>query len=56
MRAWGGRGLRRYLGAQFPECILRTPSGATSLDFSRLHPNVLAVGFYDGTVAMYDVR
>ena len=28
---------------QFPERIYRTPSAATSLDFSKAHPNLLAV-------------
>jgi WD40 repeat protein len=31
-------------------------SGVTALDFSLAHPNLLAVGFYDGTVAIYDMR
>lgn len=28
----------------------------TALDFSRYQPNILAVGLYDGTVAVYDVK
>lgn len=33
-----------------------TRSGVTALDFSRHQPNILAVGQYDGTVAVYDVK
>jgi hypothetical protein len=36
--------------------ILRMACGVTALDFSLAHPNLLAVGFYDGTVAIYDMR
>jgi hypothetical protein len=32
------------------------PCGVTALDFSLAHPNLLAAGFYDGTVAIYDMR
>ncbi len=34
----------------------KTRSGVTALDFSRYQPNILAVGHYDGTVAVYDVK
>jgi hypothetical protein len=36
--------------------MFETRSGVTALDFSRHQPSVLAVGLYDGTVAMYDVK
>lgn len=36
--------------------MIKTPCGVTALAFSHLHPNLLAVGLYDGTVAIYDVR
>ena len=39
-----------------PEKIIKTPSGVTSIDFSTAHPNMIAVGMYNGTVAVYDVR
>ncbi|XP_013413827.1 WD repeat-containing protein 78-like [Lingula anatina] len=41
---------------EFPERIYTTEQGVTSLDFSNTHPNLLAVGMYDGTVAIYNVR
>lgn len=42
-----------------PGCCCRsfeTRSGVTALDFSRYQPNILAVGLYDGTVAVYDAK
>ena len=39
-----------------PEKVIKTPSGVTSIDFSTAHPNMIAVGMYNGTVAVYDVR
>ena len=41
---------------EYPEWTFHTPSSITALDFSAIHPNLLAVGFYDGSVAIYDVR
>lgn len=41
---------------QYPEWTFSTASPITALDFSAIHPNLLAVGFYDGSVAIYDVR
>lgn len=41
---------------EYPECVLRTPAGVTTLDFSEAHPNLLAAGLYNGSVAIYDVR
>lgn len=40
----------------FPEKVIRTPSGVTSIDFSTSNPNMLAVGMYNGNVAIYDTR
>jgi dynein intermediate chain 4, axonemal len=40
----------------YPEKVLRTPYAITSLDFSKRNPTLLAVGFYNGDVAVYDVR
>jgi WD40 repeat protein len=40
----------------YPEKIIKTPSGVTAIDFSAAHPNMLAVGMYDGTVSIYDTR
>ena len=39
-----------------PEKIIKTVSGVTAIDFSTAHPNMLAVGLYDGTVSIYDTR
>lgn len=35
---------------------LHVLQGVTSLDFSSRNPNILAVGLYDGTIAMYDIQ
>jgi len=40
----------------YPQWHFETSSGICCLDFSRQHANLLAVGMYDGTVAIYDVR
>ena len=32
------------------------PTGVMCLDFHPQHPNLLAVGFYDGSVSVFDVR
>ncbi|KAF0715155.1 hypothetical protein AaE_011396 [Aphanomyces astaci] len=39
-----------------PEFIFATESGVTCLDFHPQQPALLAVGCYDGTVMVYDVR
>ena len=39
-----------------PEYIFSTDSGAMCLDFHQHHHSLLAVGCYDGTVLVYDVR
>jgi len=39
-----------------PERTFATPFGVTALDFSSTNYNLLAVGLYDGTVSIYDVR
>lgn len=41
---------------EYPERIFKMKSGVNSIDFSVLHPNLLAVGFYNGIVAIYDTR
>ncbi|EQC42250.1 hypothetical protein SDRG_01084 [Saprolegnia diclina VS20] len=41
---------------EFPERVYVLPCGATSIDFSRSQPYMLAVGFHDGVVALYDTR
>ena len=41
---------------QYPEFMIRTECGVTALDFSASNGNLLAVGMYNGTVAIYDVR
>jgi hypothetical protein len=40
----------------YPEKVLHTPYAITSLDFSKRNPTLLAVGFYNGDIAVYDVR
>eukprot|EP00753_Platysulcus_tardus_P007346 PLAT15148.1.p1 GENE.PLAT15148.1~~PLAT15148.1.p1 ORF type:complete len:939 (-),score=504.02 PLAT15148.1:184-3000(-) len=41
---------------EFPEKVVRVASGVMSIAFSTAHPNLLAAGYYDGTVAVYDLR
>ncbi|XP_053326023.1 dynein axonemal intermediate chain 4 [Spea bombifrons] len=40
----------------WPERIFHCESGVTALDFSASSPNLLAVGMYDGTVAIFNVQ
>lgn len=40
----------------FPQKVIKTKFGVTSLDFSSEHPHLLAIGLYDGSVAVYDIR
>ncbi|XP_078525061.1 dynein axonemal intermediate chain 4 [Lissotriton helveticus] len=40
----------------WPERILPCEAGVTALDFSTSNPNLLAVGMYNGTVAIYNVQ
>ena len=39
-----------------PVRIYDTPSGVCSINFSKIHPSLLAVGLFDGNVSVYDVR
>eukprot|EP00929_Paragymnodinium_shiwhaense_P068237 TRINITY_DN3428_c0_g3_i1.p1 TRINITY_DN3428_c0_g3~~TRINITY_DN3428_c0_g3_i1.p1 ORF type:complete len:671 (-),score=205.60 TRINITY_DN3428_c0_g3_i1:273-2285(-) len=41
---------------RFPEYVFNTDAGVCSLDWHPTYPAVLAVGLYDGTVLVYDVR
>nr|XP_024398603.1 WD repeat-containing protein 78-like isoform X2 [Physcomitrium patens]PNR38334.1 hypothetical protein PHYPA_021445 [Physcomitrium patens] len=41
---------------RYPHATIPTLSGVTSLDFATSSPSLLAVGFYNGNVAIYDVR
>ena len=41
---------------EYPERVYKTSSGITALDFSVQNPNLLAVGMYNGTIAVYNVR
>eukprot|EP00397_Hematodinium_sp_SG-2012_P028685 GEMP01030222.1.p1 GENE.GEMP01030222.1~~GEMP01030222.1.p1 ORF type:complete len:660 (+),score=160.44 GEMP01030222.1:34-2013(+) len=41
---------------RFPEYVFNTESGVCSLDWHKTRPALLAVGLYDGTVLVYDVR
>jgi dynein intermediate chain 1, axonemal len=38
----------------YPEIIYNTESGVMSLDIHADYPNLIAVGFYDGTVGVYN--
>ncbi|DBB04306.1 TPA: Dynein, 78 kDa intermediate chain, flagellar outer arm [Trebouxia sp. C0004] len=40
----------------YPEYVFSTDSGVMCLDFHPQHPNLLALGCYDGSVSVYDVR
>ncbi|KFZ48662.1 WD repeat-containing protein 78, partial [Podiceps cristatus] len=39
----------------WPERVFRCEHGVTALDFSTASPNLLAVGMYDGSIAIYNV-
>lgn len=41
---------------EFPERTLKVSSGVTSIDFSTLRPHLLAVGLYNGAIAIFDTR
>nr|XP_039271960.1 dynein intermediate chain 4, axonemal-like [Styela clava] len=41
---------------EYPERVFHTKAGVTAIDFSSANPNLLAVGLYDGTVCIYNVR
>ncbi|KAL3868793.1 hypothetical protein ACJMK2_041553 [Sinanodonta woodiana] len=41
---------------EYPERVYTFREGVTSVDFARVNPNLLAVGLYDGGVAVYNVR
>eukprot|EP01002_Notosolenus_urceolatus_P013073 NODE_436_length_2087_cov_88.380765_g349_i0.p1 GENE.NODE_436_length_2087_cov_88.380765_g349_i0~~NODE_436_length_2087_cov_88.380765_g349_i0.p1 ORF type:complete len:654 (+),score=236.05 NODE_436_length_2087_cov_88.380765_g349_i0:123-1964(+) len=40
----------------YPEYSFSTESGVMCLDWHPQHPSLLAIGLYDGSVAVYDVR
>jgi dynein intermediate chain 1, axonemal len=39
----------------YPEYIFLTESGVLTIDFHPNHPSLLAVGYYDGNVAVFDI-
>lgn len=41
---------------RFPEYVFQTDCGVCALDWHKSRPALLAVGLYDGTVLVYDVR
>nr|KAG5695976.1 hypothetical protein BaRGS_023355 [Batillaria attramentaria] len=41
---------------EYPERVYTSKQGVTSLDFSVANANLLAVGYYDGGVGIYNVR
>lgn len=40
----------------FPEYVFSTESGIMCLDFHNDYPYLVAVGFYDGNVAIYNLK
>ncbi|KFQ29048.1 Dynein intermediate chain 1, axonemal, partial [Mesitornis unicolor] len=40
----------------FPEYVFSSESGIMCLDFHNDHPHLMAVGFYDGNVAIYNLK
>lgn len=41
--------------SEFPERVIETDSGVTTVKFSRRSPSIFGVGLVDGTVAIYDM-
>lgn len=41
---------------RYPQKIIRTKHSVTAVDFSIEHPHLVAAGFYDGSVHIYDIR
>ncbi|BFY99711.1 hypothetical protein BsWGS_02751 [Bradybaena similaris] len=41
---------------KYPERVFTSKQGVTAVDFSAANPNLLAVGYYDGGIAIYNVR
>ena len=39
----------------WPQLVIPSAAGATSLDWSNRYPNLLAVGHYDGSIIVYDI-
>ena len=39
-----------------PQKMYETPFSVSSINFSRMHPCLLAVGLFDGSVSVYDIR
>jgi WD40 repeat protein len=40
----------------YPERVIKVAHGVTAVDFSTAQPALLAVGLYDGTVAIYNIK
>ena len=47
---------RGFSHLQWPERVFHCENGVTALDFSANNVSLLAVGMYDGSVAMYNVH
>ncbi|KAJ8040489.1 WD repeat-containing protein 78 [Holothuria leucospilota] len=41
---------------EYPERVFQCEAGVTAIDYSITNPNLLAVGMYNGSVAIYNVR
>jgi len=41
---------------EYPERVYTLKNAVTSIDFSLTHPNFLAVGLYNGTISVYNIR
>ena len=42
--------------SEFPERVLYTKSGVTTVKFSKNNPFIFGIGMIDGTVAIYDMK
>lgn len=45
-----------HLIKQWPERVYKAQSPVSAIDFSKTTPNLLAVGYMDGRISIYDVR
>ena len=52
----GGVALYSFKNVKFPEILIPCEDAVMSLDFHPLSPALLAVGLYNGSVLVFDVR
>ncbi|XP_013369893.1 PREDICTED: WD repeat-containing protein 78 [Chinchilla lanigera] len=53
---WSIKNPMNYVFIQWPERVYPSLYGVTTVDFSIGTPNLLAVGYYNGTIAIYNVQ